>query len=207
MTRVGQTMTLSFLALFVLVGCAAESKPTRLYVLSSLDVSSMLTAKQTKGHPIIGVGPVSLPDYLERPEIVTRPSANTLQIGPLDRWGGKLEENVAAVLSDNLIVLLSTDKIVPYPWRRTDRVDYQIRVFVTRFEQGPDGAVHLHAGFALYGGRRTEKLLHAERVRVRTDIGGTDYEATAKAMSEALADLSRTIAAVVGSVGFKKKYR
>lgn len=205
MMRARRSLTLILAASFTLVGCALEVKPNRLYLLSGLDAPSTPSTKRTKASPTLGIGPVSLPDYLDRPEIVTRPSANTLQVSALDRWGGKLEDNVAAVLSDNLIVLLSIDEIVPYPWRRTDRVDYQIRVFVTRFERGPDGAVDLHAGFAIFGGQRMDKLLRAERVRIRADVDGSSYEATAKAMSDALADFSRKIAAAVADVGSKKR--
>ena len=200
MRRARQTIALYFLALIVLAGCATESKPIRFYVLSSLDAPSASDTKPKKGAPTIGVGPVSLPDYLKRPEIVTRPSANKLEVAALDHWGGKLDNNVANVLADNLVILLSTDKIAPYPWRRNDRIDYQVRVLLTRFEQGPDGAVELHARWGIFGGRRTEKLLIAERVRIRTDVGATGYEATAQAMSKALAELSRVIADALGKV-------
>src|SRR5262245_33951851 len=67
-----------------LSGCRS-SPPPRFYVLPSL--TSADTALPAAPRDLtIGVGPVSLPPYLDRPQIVTRASRAKLELGEYDQW-------------------------------------------------------------------------------------------------------------------------
>src|SRR5476651_2063711 len=85
------------LILSALGGCS--DKPTRLYVLTA-DVANP-GAASAQGIPI-GVGPVTLPKYLDRPQVVTRTASNSLNQADLDQWGGNLADNITRVLATNL---------------------------------------------------------------------------------------------------------
>ena len=59
--------------------------------------------------PVIGVGPITVPKYLDRPQIVTRSGRNQLALGEFDRWAEPLQDNVLRVLAENLAFLIPTD--------------------------------------------------------------------------------------------------
>jgi len=75
---------LLLLIMLVLVGCST-TPPSRFYVLTPQATSNV----DTKDFDlVVGVGPVRLVAYLERPQIVARESANQLKVEEFDRWGG-----------------------------------------------------------------------------------------------------------------------
>ena len=79
--------------------------PTRFYLLPTLtDVSS--PAAMGERALTIGVGPVTLPPYLDRPQIVTRASRAQLHLAELDQWAASLQDTVARVLAENLSLLM-----------------------------------------------------------------------------------------------------
>ena len=81
------------LVLPLLIGCST-SKPTRLYVLSAQ--TTRPAAVSSQGVPIV-IGPVTLPKYLDRPQVITRVAGNSLAQGDLDQWGGDLADNVTQI--------------------------------------------------------------------------------------------------------------
>ena len=89
----------------------------------------------------LGIGPVALPDYLDRPEIVTRSSGNELSLADFDQWAGRLEDNFTRVLAENLSSILETDRVSLYPWKSSTPVDFQVTVEVSRFERAANGAI------------------------------------------------------------------
>ena len=60
----------------------------------------------------IGVFPVAMPDYLDRPQVVTRVSENEIKLDEFNRWAEPLKENFYTVLVENLSTLLSNEKII-----------------------------------------------------------------------------------------------
>ena len=76
------------------------------------------------------MGPVLLPAHLDRPQIVTRASENRLVLAEFHKWGEPLNTNFARVLAEDLAVLLATERVAVFPWRRAVPVDYQLEVRV-----------------------------------------------------------------------------
>lgn len=172
------------------VDIGGETPPSRFYVLSAIDPQGTLSSDG----PAIMLGPVTLPRYLDRPQIVTRPSANELSLAEYDRWGGKLDDNVARVLAQDIAVHLNTSRVAIFPreQRLTDAV--QISVDISRFEQvGQQGGnVELDAQWSLYpADRRGAPMVGISRVR--TPVSGSGFAGTAAAMSAALDQLSQEL--------------
>jgi uncharacterized protein len=187
------------LILALLAGCS--NKSTRLYVLTA-DVAKP-AATSTQGIPI-GVGPVTLPKYLDRPQVVSRAAGNSLNQADLDQWGGDLADNITRVLATNLANLLITDRVSLYPWPDRVPVDYQITLDVAKFEQEPDGGIVLDAFWRLVSLSSSKVLVMRRSIhRVSgapvetTGSGAADarsYDAVAAAMSRDLETLSHDIA-------------
>src|SRR3954465_9716490 len=94
-----------------LTGCAGSGPPSRYDVLSATAPES----ERRPDGPAISVGPVTLAKYLDRPQIVTRPTPNELDVAEFDRWGGRLEDNVAQVLAEDLGRQLGTARVTVFP--------------------------------------------------------------------------------------------
>jgi uncharacterized lipoprotein YmbA len=185
------------LLLPALAGCS--SSPTRLYVLSANAEKSGATSAQGIS---IGIGPVTLPKYLDRPQMVTRVASNGLSQGDFDQWGGDLNDNITRVLATNLSNLLGTDRVSLYPWPDPSVVGYQVTLDITQFEQGPDGGATLDVFWSLTNPGSGKILLTRRSTHQENGLPGTSdpaeiHAAGAAAMSQALAALSRDIAAAI----------
>jgi len=191
---------LFFPLLLVSLAACGESKPVHLYVLTA--VAEKTGTPLAPGIPIV-VGPITLPKYLDRPQIVARIATNSLDQSEFEQWGGDLNDNVTRVLAANLSALLGTDRVLIYPPKAA--AEYQVTVDVTKFEQDVDGSVVLSAFWSIVNAN-TDKIV----LRVRSNYnGGTvasvaggsagrqAYDAVVAAMSHDLEALSRDIAAAI----------
>jgi uncharacterized lipoprotein YmbA len=143
----------------------------------------------------IGVGPVTLHPYLDRPQIVTRASRARLVLGEFDQWGASLRDSVTRALAENLSLLVATDRVVLHPWSRTTVPDYQVTVEVTQFDAGPGGEVVLATRWQILNA--TDKALAVQKSRLTAAAGSQEYEAMVTAMGRTLDALSRDIAAAL----------
>jgi hypothetical protein len=179
----------------VLNGCAS-TPPTRFYDLPSLaGLEAPSPAPAVKRDLTIGVGPVTLPAYLDRPQIVTRASRVKFAMAEFEQWAAPLKDTFANGLAENLSLLIPTDRVVLHPWPRTTVLDYQITVEVTRFDGGMGGEVVLAARWSLVGA--DGKALIIRKSRFTTTANVQDHEATVTAMSRTLEALSREMTATL----------
>lgn len=184
----------------VVAGCT--SQPSNFYILSA-PVSASTEAVQTtrRRGPLIGVGPITMPQYLDRTEIVTRDTATSVNVNEQNRWGGGLTENFQNVLAEVLSEQLRTDRLFLYPWTASGDMTYQITVQVNAFEARPDGQVVLDARWTVLSGG-TQEVITMGRTLLRepvstapTGVSGPDYTRIAAAMSRSVARLAQEIAA------------
>ena len=189
------------LGLVGLMGCA-KSEPTRFYVLDpGAGLEAVETGTSTRQGVAIGVGPVEIPQYLDRPQIVTRISANSLDLGEFDQWAGRLSEDFSRVLAEQLSEVLATDNVSVFPWSGSTRVDYQITVKVLAFEADAGGTSALDARWEITDTKSRQPLV-AARSRLRqgsppaTEKPRTpeEYQAIIASMSDNLAALARDMA-------------
>ena len=185
--------------LLMMTGLAAcgTSQPTKYYLLSA---SAPDTARaSTQRELTIGVGPVILPPYLERREMVSRTSSNELQVAVYHQWGEALPENISRIIREDLAHRLGTDRIVRFPMKRSLRkalmIDYQVTVVIQGFEKTPDGSVVLNARWAILDNDKNELLLRRSN---HSQVPAADnYAAQAAAQSDLLGRLNEEIATAI----------
>jgi hypothetical protein len=188
--------TLGLLAT-VLSGCfAGTSPPTRFYTLSSLkDTNPENQIASDDQSRIVAVGPITIPDYLDKPEIVTSSGEHETTLNEFHRWSGSLESCISRAMMENLSVLLPSQEFSVVRWSpsQTDiPIAYRVMVDVVRFDVSPGGASLLDADWAIYGNNKEIELMRKSSVEKR--VTGTDFTDMAAAMSKAIEDLSREIA-------------
>lgn len=190
--------------LMFLGGCAS-TEPSRFYLLHPLLSSDIEMQGETgeQGLKIV-VGPVGLPEYLDRPQIVTRVSNSELQLAEFDQWAESLNPNIIRVIAENLSILLSTDLVFMYPWTKSSKIDYQVELLVTRFDGTLDDSVVLDVLWAILKGDSRE-VLFTRKSTLKQPTGGQGYGALVSAKSQALANLSREIADAIRSFSKSKE--
>jgi hypothetical protein len=179
--------------LLVVAGCS-QSPPTEFYTLSSMQLPpGGLSTPKT----VVGVGPVTLPDYLDRPQIVTRASGNRVMLADFDSWIEPINSMFTRVLVQNLSVLLASDNVMSLPQRRATPLDYQVEVDVTRFDADATGRAVLDSRWRVYGEGGERLIEEGRSTIVESAVEPSDYEAVVASMSKALAQMSRAIASVI----------
>lgn len=172
-----------------LSACAGKSASSQFYVLSPLPQSKLSEA----GGTTIGVFPVAMADYLDRPQIVTRVSENEIKIDEFSRWAEPLKENFYTVLVDNLITLLNSEKVIKTAQNLGVPLTFQVGVEVVQFDGVLGGDVVLNVRWGLFESEG-KKLLLIKRSLFKEPTGAATYEALVAAESRAVAALSREIA-------------
>jgi len=108
--------------LIVLAACGS-TPPSDYYVLSAA-----ATETPTGDSPSLGVGPVNIPEYLNRNSMVFNRDGNKLEIASFARWAEPLESGISRVLSINLASRLNTEDIQVFPWHPSQAPDYAVGV-------------------------------------------------------------------------------
>jgi len=94
----------------------------------------------------LGVGPVTIPGYLSRNQMVSREAQNRLHIDHLNNWGAPLGEEVQRVLGENVGRLLRSERVATWPWSRHAEIAVRVPVQVQQFEPVAGRGVVLVAG-------------------------------------------------------------
>ena len=173
-----KTPTLFALA-FLLTACGS-TPPVHHYLLEAQAPTA--TALSTD-LPRLGMGEITLPDYLNRPQITRRGTGGRLILSDSERWGEPLEDGFRRILAENLTRLLGDSKVALRPLPSGEEGVYRLTVDVNQFEAGPDQQVTLTAHWSLKLPNRPPLLRHS---RWQIPIQGSDTTATQAAMNEAL---------------------
>ncbi|MCP3678600.1 MAG: membrane integrity-associated transporter subunit PqiC [Deltaproteobacteria bacterium] len=184
-------------ATLLLFSSCATTPPSKFYTLHAL--TDTISAKQKGGsEKAIGVeiGPLSLPAFLDRPQIVTRTNSTELIFAEFDRWAEPLDKNISAVLTENLSILIPSDSIYSYPWRGSPKVDFQVAINVVRFDVTSDGRASFVVRWTIYEGNSREVLLK-KKSHFTESANSNDYHSLVSALNKTLEDFSRKVAATI----------
>lgn len=181
-------------------GCSLgrQQPPTRLYVLTAVPPTDQVVQGGTP-RSSIGIGPVTLPRYTNRLQIVTGNSGPELGRAPFENWAEPLEDNFTRVLAENLSRLLATDQVAVFPWKAPLSIEYQVVVEVTKFLGEPGGQTSLEALWSIVG-NGGKNVLISRKSSFSEPVGAQNYEALTAAMSRTVAALSRDIATTIVSL-------
>jgi uncharacterized protein len=141
----------------------------------------------------VGVLPVSLPSFLERPQLVAWTGPGEVRIDEFVRWAEPLDASAQRVLADDLARLLPSDDVMRAPWPRAVAPRFRVRVELARFGPQPGEEVSLAGRFVVLAAQ-SERALVSRDVELRRDPGQGDSGRVVEAMSALLADLAAQIA-------------
>ena len=175
----------------LLLGCAHTPTPNY-YVLSA---AAGVASDKLRSGPRIGLGPITLPDYLDRPQIVTRATSSRLELSNSHRWAEPLAASFTRTLLANLERELPDANIVVHPWRSSLTITRQVQVEITRFDGDADGAFHLSARWSVSKpDQRDASFMQRSDIDIPLTAKPDDYDALVSAANSAVATLAATIA-------------
>ena len=157
---------------------------------SSAAPESAATARELS----IGLGPITLPRYLQRSEVITRLNDNEFSASDNDRWGEPLEASVARVLTQDLNSDLPNSQIVPFPWSKKTALDYKISVEFSRLERTADGKTVVQALWSVRTGNDKQLV---QKTTTAVGSAGNDQSSASAALSQGIGQVSREIANTV----------
>jgi uncharacterized lipoprotein YmbA len=184
-------------AALLLSGCVSLKRSPSAHFFYLHPVAEAPSAPGSSPGHIVGVLPVSLPGFLDRPQIVTSDRSGELRVDEFRRWAEPLGDAVTRTLAENLDVLLPGDRAVRWPWPAEAGLDARIRVDLSLFGPQEDGAVRLEGRWAVLPARG-ERPLTERSVRLsRGPVTVDRTEETVEAMDALLAELAGEIAGAV----------
>ena len=174
-----------------IAGCSSASSSKNLGGTHFYSLSSMTPSSSSSSNKIsIGIGPVEIPRLLNRPQIVSRKNKSEIIMSESHQWGGSYKEELIKAITDNLSVLLKTEKIEQYPWKSTFKPNYQVRIDIESFDGDIDSPtnsnVTLNARWRLL---KSDKELLVKRALITVSLKGSGYAAYVNAQSEAIISL------------------
>ena len=106
----------------LLMGCGSSPRNNH-YVLTG-DAGKIPTGSA----PSLGVGPIKVPEYLNRTGMVFSREGNQLHVSATERWAEPLEAGVMRVVAINLAASLNTQEIRSFPWDPKRAPDYGVSI-------------------------------------------------------------------------------
>jgi len=138
------------------LGCfnlGGTQEKTKFYILTASPNPEMLQAAAPPEAPsdciAIGIARVDIPDYLNRPQIVTRVSPTQIETSEFHRWAEPLAANFGRVLADNLSKYTCAETVV-FPHIRGNNSSFRVKVEVLRFDGSLGNDVELKVRWSLF---------------------------------------------------------
>jgi len=181
--------------LLVFSGCMTipNSTTPRFYALSAIDDKQVGKKINVASGLLLGIGPVKVPEYQDRPQMVTQNKEKMLKFAQFDRWGESLELGVARLIREDLTVMLPGAKLTLYPWNPMVAVRYQVVAEIVQLDSELDKNMFLVVQWMVIDVQNS-KTLFIERSEFRKPIIPQNYSGLAKTLSASLASLSSEIA-------------
>lgn len=185
-----------FLAISSLTGCASSPRETYYTLSAGTAVNGASTIVGESAYSI-AVGPITLPEVVDRPQFVLRAGPNEVTIVELHRWAGPLKSEISRTIADNLAADLNVKRVAAYPQSAGDNADYRVLVDIQRFDSTLGESATIDALWTVK--RISDGALRTGRSTARESGSGGTYDALAAAHSRALTTISREIAEAIRS--------
>ena len=182
--------------LVALGACAVSSPRTEFYTLDAEAPAGRGATSAARDEPAVKVSvwQVSVPEIVDRSELVLRTAPNRVEISDFHRWAEPLRLGIARVLADDLALRLGSGFMVVVGQPAGIQPDVRVSFDVQKFEAVPGEGVTVEALWNIRPARgepRNGRSMVAERGPSR------DYAALVAAYSRALAQVAREVSAAV----------
>lgn len=176
-----------FLSIALAAAACATSKPSHFYTLDSVAVASGAPPVRLA----VMVGPVTIPETVDRPQMVVQVAPNRVDVDEFNRWAAPLSDNIARAVAGDLAVLLGTPDVAVMPLADFDPA-YRVAIDVQRFKSIRGQATEIVAVWTVRDAAGGKSI--RGRTVARETVEGKGFGELAAAGSQALAKISADIA-------------
>ena len=141
------------------------------------------------------VGPVTIPEAVDRPQMVMRVDANQVELVDLDRWAEPLKTAIPRLVADTLARELATSTVMTSRQSATLTFDYRVAIDVQRFDFSAGEGAAVDALWTIRSAKNDAP--RSARSEAREPAGSRDPQAMAASQSRALEKVARDIAAAI----------
>ncbi len=183
---------IAVLCALLLAACGSPAPRESFYTLSAAG-----GAPVSRPAPDIAifVGPVSVPEGVDRSQMVIRTGQNQVEISETNRWAEPLKSAIPRVIAETLSRELGTSRVLTSRSAAALAVDYRVAIEIQRFDSSVSDGATIDALWTITptkgGAAKTG------RTRVTEPAAGGDPAALAAAHSRALDRVGRDIAAAI----------
>lgn len=193
MTTAAWQVSLLLCAL-LLSACIAGPGGSTLYTLQPV-THQPLGSEFAGFQDMILLLPVRLAPPLQGRNLVSRRSSTESRSAAGHFWAGPLDQMIAGTMVRNLKDLLGTENIAVYPGPRFGTTRYQVEIEINEFSG--DGQSFLTQAVYTLSDTAAKSVLARKSFRESRVIDKPDYSGYAASGSEAIAALSREVAAAL----------
>lgn len=172
-------------------GCLKRTKIAETYVLDPVAARDAPPPSQTP-EAVVGVLKVTVPGWIDRPQVTGRSSTGQILTDEFARWGEPVAKGIQRVVAENLAGLLPTSRVVVAPFSPNQPVHYRVDITLSEAARQPDGSVLVEARWALLGHRSVTLVQRRTSHRAHPTAAGA--AGAVAGANEAIAELSREIA-------------
>lgn len=181
------------ISLVTLAACASPSR-TQYYTLSDRGPGPDKTADSTAAYQV-SIGPVSVPETLDRSQLVLRVAPNRYLISDSDHWLAPLKYEIPRVLVQEIGQGLPHARVAE---RMGQGADYRVSLDVLRFESVPGESVAFEATWNVRN--RAGIGLRKGHFFFEAPVKTPGVSPLVSAHAKALAELGREIAEAVDAL-------
>lgn len=185
---------LTTLALLLTLAACATTPNNNYYLLSAAD-----SAPPSGNTPSLGIGPIEIPEYLNRNGLVYNRNGNQLRIANYERWAEPLANGVERVISLNLARLLNTENVQAFPWPRSQEPDYSVQITIMSLDADDKAAKLVAEWMILKAGQTPLSGRKISQLSVQIPGDSVTPQQIAPAYSDLLHQLSELIAARIAA--------
>lgn len=184
-------------ALVLCVASCGSSPPVAYYTLQPVPGSGVMAPADAK---IIAVGPLEVPGYLDRPQLVMQLSEGRVKVDEFHRWAEPLAEAFPRVLTANVDELVDSAIVVGFPYGGRVRHDYRLAGRIIRFDADRSGTAVLEVQWGVQDVESND-VLSPRRTRYTAYASAAEGPgAVVAAMNETVNAFSRDIAGELASL-------
>lgn len=165
------------------------------YVLSS--AATAPTTANSNQNLTIGIAPVQTPAYLQNTRIAICRGTNEIRYSEYCEWAEHLDKGIQRVVAADISTFLPSARVITSAWQTGD-VKAEVDLSIRRFELDEHGEVVLDCEWRIIttDAPGTSRFSHTV-IHKKGPSLATDPRDAVSSLSEALADLSKEIAAAV----------
>jgi uncharacterized protein len=183
------------LAAIALCGCVlGKSKHAQTYVLDATIPPAVAPATPA-AEKVLGVLKVTVPGWLDRPQITGRGSSGEVVADEYARWGEPIARGIQRVMAENLAALLPDHRLVTAPFSPSVPVHQRLELTIDEAARQPDGTVRVTARWAVLAPGGVSLAQGRSSHSARPSAPGAS--GVVAGSNEALAAISREIADAV----------